>query len=84
MKSQSLLSLSACLLAALAVPLNTVAQETSARPSSAQPARYTVTDLGTLSGANFSQPFFVNRYGLVSGSSSLSDGTQHATLWRRP
>ena len=31
MKSQSLLSLSACLLAALAVPLNAAAQETSAQ-----------------------------------------------------
>jgi probable HAF family extracellular repeat protein len=81
MKSQSLLSLSACLLAALAVPLNAAAQEPSAQPSPSQPARYTVTDLGTLSGGNFSQPFFINRYGLVSGSSSLPDGTQHATLW---
>ncbi len=42
---------------------------------------YTVTDLGTLEGGTFSQPFFINRYGLVSGSSNLPDGNQHATLW---
>ena len=42
---------------------------------------YTVTDLGTLVGGTFSQPFFINRYGLVSGSSNLPDGNQHATLW---
>ena len=79
MKSQSLLSLSACLLAVLAVPLTIAAQDTQQRTLPA--VRYTVTDLGTLSGGNFSQPFFINRYGLVSGSSSLPDGNQHATLW---
>jgi len=77
MKSQSLLSLSAWLLATLALRLTVAAQDTQ------QPAlpQYTVTDLGTLSGGNFSQPFFINRYGLVSGSSSLADGSQHATIW---
>jgi probable HAF family extracellular repeat protein len=79
MKSQSLLSLSACLLAVLAVPLSAAAEDTQQRTLPA--ARYTVTDLGTLSGGNFSQPFFINGYGLVSGSSNLPDGTQHATLW---
>ena len=77
MKSPSLLSPSAWLLALLAVPLTIVAQDMQQR---ALP-QYTVTDLGTLSGGNFSQPFFINRYGLVSGSSSLADGSQHATLW---
>src|ERR1700735_5312334 len=77
MKSQSLLSLSAWLLAALALPLTIAAQDTR------QPAftQYRVTDLGTLPGGNFSQPFFLNQYGLVSGSSSVADGSQHATLW---
>jgi len=79
LKSQSLLSLSAWLLAVLAVPLVAAAQDTQQRALPA--AHYTVTDLGTLSGGNFSQPFFINRYGLVSGSSNLPDGTQHATLW---
>jgi probable HAF family extracellular repeat protein len=44
-------------------------------------SHYIVTDLGTLEGGTFSQPFFVNRYGLVSGSSNLPDGNQHAVLW---
>jgi probable HAF family extracellular repeat protein len=77
MKSQFLLSSSAWLLAALAVPLTIAAQDTQQRTL----PQYTVTDLGTLSGGNFSQPFFINRYGLVSGSSSVADGSQHATLW---
>jgi probable HAF family extracellular repeat protein len=77
MKSRSLLSLSAWLLAAVAVPLTVAAQDTQ---QSTLP-QYIVTDLGTLPGGNFSQPFFVNGYGLVSGSSSLADGSQHATLW---
>jgi uncharacterized membrane protein len=79
MKSQSLLSLSAWLLAVLAVPLTATAQD--AQQHTLPAAQYTVTDLGTLSGGNFSQPFSINRYGLVSGSSSLPDGNQHATLW---
>src|SRR5579872_6102578 len=67
MKSESLLSLSAWLFAALALPLTIAAQDTR-QPTLTQ---YTVTDLGTLPGGNFSQPFFMNRYGLISGSSSL-------------
>jgi probable HAF family extracellular repeat protein len=60
----------------MAMPTQVVAQEQ--KPT---PARYTITDLGTLEGGTFSQPFFINRYGLVSGSSNLADGNQHATLW---
>ena len=63
MKSQSLLSLSAWLLAALAVPLTVAAQDSQQRHLSA--AHYTITDLGTLSGGNFSQPFFQDVYVLV-------------------
>ena len=70
------------LLAALSMPVRLTAQEQSAaqeqRPES---ARYTITDLGTLDGGTFSQPFFINKYGLVSGSARLPDGTQHAVLW---
>ena len=70
------------LLAAVAMPVRLTAQEQSgAQAQKPKPARYTVTDLGTLEGGTFSQPFFVNKYGLVSGSASLPDGTQHAVLW---
>jgi probable HAF family extracellular repeat protein len=70
------------LLAILAIPVLAVAQEHSAiQVQRSQTARYTITDLGTLEGGTFSQPFFINRYGLVSGSSNLADGNQHATLW---
>jgi probable HAF family extracellular repeat protein len=69
-----IVALSVC--APMAMPTQVVAEEQKPRP-----ARYTITDLGTLEGGTFSQPFFINRYGLVTGSSSLADGNQHATLW---
>src|SRR5580704_3378852 len=70
------------LLTPLAMPVGVVAQEQSApQARKPEPARYTITDLGTLDGGTFSQPFSINRHGLVSGSSSLPDGDQHATLW---
>jgi probable HAF family extracellular repeat protein len=83
MKTTLLKSMSAVsLLAALAMPVGLTAQEQSAaQEQTPEPARYTITDLGTLDGGTFSQPFFINRYGLVSGSSSLPDGNQHAVLW---
>jgi uncharacterized membrane protein len=62
-----------------AMPVRVLAQE---RQQQAQHlSHYIVTDLGTLEGGTFSQPFFINRYGLVSGSSNLADGNQHAVLW---
>ena len=81
MKSTIMMSISiTSLLASLAMPVRLAAQEPAATQKPAA-IRYTVTDLGTLPGGNFSQPFFINRYGLVSGSSSLADGSQHAVLW---
>jgi len=80
MKSQSLLSLSAWLLAALAMTLTAVAQDTSSRQPTL-PTKYTVTDLGTLSGGNFSQPITINASGVIAGSSTLSSNDQHAVLW---
>ena len=81
MKSRILMWIAAIsLLTPLAMPV--VGQEQSAtQEQKREPARYTITDLGTLEGGTFSQPFFINRYGLVSGSSNLPDGNQHATLW---
>ena len=70
------------LLAALSMPVPLTAQEQSVtHEQKPEPTRYIVTDLGTLEGGTFSQPFFINKYGLVSGSASLPDGTQHAVLW---
>ena len=79
MKSQSLLFLSAPILAALAVPMNAGAQDAQQRPLPT--AHYTVSDLGTLSGGNFSQPFFITKNGRVAGSSNLADGSSHAVVW---
>jgi probable HAF family extracellular repeat protein len=83
MKSTLMMSISTMsLLAILAMPVRLAAQEQSTpHEPKPGPARYTITDLGTLEGGTFSQPFSMNRYGLVSGSSSLAEGNQHATLW---
>jgi probable HAF family extracellular repeat protein len=62
----------------LAMPIGLAAQ---GNQKTQKLQRYTISDLGPLQGGTFSQPFFINRYGLVSGSSNLSDGNQHATLW---
>lgn len=48
----------------------------------AQPPRYTLTDLGTLPGGNFSQAYFVNNSGLITGLSNAADGNQHAVIWQ--
>jgi len=63
------------LLAVLAMPVRLAAQQEPA------PVHYHVVDLGTLTGGNFSQPFYMNSHGVVSGSSNLPDNTQHAVLW---
>jgi probable HAF family extracellular repeat protein len=81
MKSQSLLSLSAWLLAALAIPLTAAAQDTSSQKRTLPTNKYIVTDLGTLSGGNFSQPFFITKNGRIAGSSNLADGSSHAVIW---
>jgi probable HAF family extracellular repeat protein len=45
-----------------------------------RPARYTITDLGSLGGP-YSEATYVTNNGLVSGLATLPNGTQHATLW---
>lgn len=67
-------------LALTAAPMS-AQQHASLQTTTGHPARYTVTDLGTLAGGAFSQPFFINRNGWVSGSSMLSDGATHAVVW---
>lgn len=47
----------------------------------AQAASYTVTDLGTLPGGNFSQATMDNNLGIITGVSTVADGSQHAMLW---
>jgi len=46
-----------------------------------RPPKYTVTDLGPLSGGTFSQTTGANNFGWQSGLSTEADGTQHAVLW---
>jgi probable HAF family extracellular repeat protein len=81
MKSRTMTHIAGiALFALLAIPIGLVAQ-VNHQQNAQEPQHYTVTDLGTLEGGTFSQPFFINKYGLVSGSASLPDGTQHAVLW---
>jgi probable HAF family extracellular repeat protein len=63
----------AALLAVLALPTHGVAQE---------PARYNVTDLGTLGGP-FSIAYGLNSAGRVGGGATLADGSEHPFLWSR-
>ena len=44
--------------------------------------RYNITDLGTL-GGGFSEAVSVNNRRMLSGSSTLPDGTTHAVLWQK-
>lgn len=60
----------ACMLAALVAP---------AQSADNQPARYTVTDLGTLGGP-FSVAFGINNAGRVGGAAALPGGNVHAFL----
>jgi probable HAF family extracellular repeat protein len=46
----------------------------------AQPAKYTVTDLGP-SNNPFSVANWIDNFGLTAGLASASDGSQHAVLW---
>ena len=52
-----------------------------AQQAAPQAASYTVTDLGTLPGGHFSQATMNNNTGVITGISSLADGSQHAALW---
>ena len=69
------------MLAALAMPVRTAAQEQQQKAKHVQ--NYTVTDLGTLPGGTFSYAFDMNNAGWVAGTSNLAPGgvNQHAVLW---
>jgi probable HAF family extracellular repeat protein len=66
------------------VPLFGLAIALFTLPARAQqpPVRYSINDLGTL-GGTFSEAVSVNNQGLISGSSTLPDGTTHALLWQK-
>jgi hypothetical protein len=66
-------------LAVLAISTNTVAQQ-QGQSKISSPSRYTLRDLGTLPGGAFSQAAGVTGYGLVSGVSTVSDGTRPSGL----
>jgi probable HAF family extracellular repeat protein len=81
MKSTLLILIGAVsLLAALAMPVQVVAQD-GQQHQAEHLHRYTVTDLGTLPGGTSSQASYVNNYGLVTGVSTIPAGTAHAVLW---
>jgi len=48
----------------------------------AQSRRFDIIDLGLL-GANPGQPLVITNNGLIVGGVTVSDGTEHATLWYR-
>jgi probable HAF family extracellular repeat protein len=70
------------LLTALATPVRLAAQDNSAAgEQKPKIRRYVVRDLGALKGGTSSVGYFLNGYGLVSGSAGFADNTQHAVLW---
>jgi len=69
-------------IASIGVALAVLAGPIWAQKQKPKPARYTVTDLGTVSGGAFSLAISVNDKGIISGASALPDGTQHAVLWQ--
>src|ERR1700761_728578 len=78
MKLTFLISTSAMsLLALLAIPAQTMAQE---QTNADRPPRYAVTDLGTLGGTS-SAAFAINNKGKVAGAANLPSENQHAFLW---
>jgi probable HAF family extracellular repeat protein len=54
-----------------------------ATSAEAQPASYTVIDLGALKNGPFSMAHGESPNGIVNGVSGLPDGSQHAVLWYR-
>jgi probable HAF family extracellular repeat protein len=77
MKHSLLISTPAISLSALllVMPLQVTAREQT-------PQRYTVIDLGPL-GTTFSEAVFITNEGLVSGTVTLPNGTEHAALWHK-
>ena len=72
-----------CCIAYVGLALAVFAGSVRAQEQKSEHSRYTVTDLGTLPGGTFSQATFVNDSGLITGLSTVADGTQHAVLWNK-
>jgi probable HAF family extracellular repeat protein len=66
--------------ALLAMPAQMIGQQKQENKQE-RPLHYMVTDLGTLPGGTFSQATSLGDRGLVTGVSTVEDGTQHAVLW---
>ncbi len=69
-----------CALVLLSVVSSAQGPSTAQQQQGAQ-LRYSVKDLGTLTGGSFSQATFLNNGGVVTGLSTTANGTQHAVLW---
>lgn len=82
MKSTMLRPQSICI-ACVGLALAACAGSAWAQEKKSASPHYTVTDLGTLDGGTYSEPYFITHIGLVSGTASVPDGTQHAVLWFR-
>jgi hypothetical protein len=65
--------------ALLAMPAQMIGQQKQENKQE-RPPHYMVTDLGTLPGGTFSQATSLGDRGLVTGVSTVEDGTQHAVL----
>jgi uncharacterized membrane protein len=68
------------LLAFVALPVQTIAQEQSTTPERNNPRRYAVIDLGAVGNAP-GQPYGITNDGLIVGAAAASDGAMHAVLW---
>ena len=68
------------LLAFVALPVQTIAQEPSTTPERDNPRRYAVIDLGAV-GNPPGQPYGITNDGLMVGAAAASDGAMHAVLW---
>jgi probable HAF family extracellular repeat protein len=75
MKSGLLLYLS------LGLPILPMPAGVAAQAQGPKPASYTMTDLGTLPGGSFSQATLNSNNGLITGLSTVADGSQHAVVW---
>ena len=84
MKSSTGIGIAAtALFAVLAVPVKTIAQQSSATyegPGPKGPTRYRIVDLGAV-GSSPGQPYGLTNHGLIVGAAAASANVMHAVLW---